>query len=419
MSSYIEYPFSRLEQLQGKYFIATYLIFGINGDNALDKIKNFAVGQTIGTWVKLPGITDEMVEKYQARVLSIDEVPGEEESTFIARIAFPSINFANSFTMMLTSLVGNDVSTSLKTKLIGIEATNSALEDYQRSNDSINKLRSITGVKKGPMILNMIKPCMGFSPEEGAKLFYQVALGGVDLIKDDELLGNPTYNQISERVRLYNIASQQAYEKTGKKTVYMVNVTDSPSKMIENTKIAIDAGAKACLVNFAFTGLDALKELCDLFSDKLFIMAHYAGVGIMNWEKGGIANPVYLGTLPRLTGVDSMMTMFPNMKDGKEKFDFYKTVQAQNLAMGPIKPIVTAVGGGITPLHIESIVGDLGEDIIIGIGGAIQGHPQGATAGAKAVMSAMNAAIKGESLESAAENCKELNIAIQLWKGGH
>lgn len=35
----------------------------------------------------------------------------------------------------------------------------------------------------------MIKPCTGYTPEVGAKLFFEAAAGGVDIIKDDELIG--------------------------------------------------------------------------------------------------------------------------------------------------------------------------------------------------------------------------------------
>ena len=44
-------------------------------------------------------------------------------------------------------------------------------------------------------------------------------LGGIDLIKDDELLGNPSYCPLTERIRAYNQASRAAFEETGKETI--------------------------------------------------------------------------------------------------------------------------------------------------------------------------------------------------------
>ena len=78
--------------------------------------------------------------------------------------------------------------------------------------------------------------------------------------------------------------------------------------------------------------------------------------------------------------------------------------------------VVKTIGGCITPLDIPGINSELGNDIIIGIGGAVQGHPMGTTAGSKAVMDAAKACSLGISMEEMAKTSKELNIAISTWK---
>ena len=64
----------------------------------------------------------------------------------------------------------------------------------------IEGLQNLTGVYDRPLLLNMIKPCTGFMAEVGQKIFYETALGGVDFIKDDELLGDPTFCPLVQRV---------------------------------------------------------------------------------------------------------------------------------------------------------------------------------------------------------------------------
>lgn len=415
MLGYFDYPYSRPEQLAGDYIIATYLVYGTDSSNVFKKIGNFAVGQTIGTWIKIPGVSQDMIENYQGRILSIHQIPSGEEKVVVLRLAFPAANFAGNFSMMFTALVGNDVSTALRTKLIDIELSGNAADGFKGPSKSIDDIRKLTGVYGRPVVLNMIKPCTGFSPAEGARLFYEAALGGIDLIKDDELLGNTGYNGVADRVREYTKAAKSAAEHTGKETLYLVNITDRPSKMKDNAKAAIEAGAKGCLVNFVFAGIDSLAEVCEEFGDRLFIMAHYAGVGVMNWEKGGIANPVYIGLVPRLAGAHAVMTMFVGQNNNEDRYDFFKTVQCQQMPIGNIKPVVTTIGGGITPLNLAGIYNDLGKDIILGVGGAVQGHPGGASGGGKAVMSAVNAAVKGISLEEAAKNCEHLKAALECW----
>lgn len=414
MPGYFCYPFDRMEHLQGDYAVATYLVYGADYGNILDKAGAFAVGQSVGTWIQVPGITAEMVERSQARVL--DVIPAGEvcgEQVFLLRLAFPCVNFGGSLAMLLTSLVGNDVSTALHTRLVDLSFTGSS--GFAGPRQGMAQLRQLTGVTNRPLVLNMIKPCLGFCPNEGAKLFFEVAKGGMDLIKDDELLGSPNYNTVAARTKAYLKAADAASQYSGKTTVYLPNITASPSKMRENAKAVLDAGAKACLVNFVFAGLDTLAELCEEFGDRLFIMAHYAGVGVLGWKHGGIANSVFLGTLPRLAGAHAMMTMYPNHGDCAAMYDFFRTVQAQRLPMGDIPPLLTAVGGGITPRNQALVQNELGSDVVIGIGGGVQGHPQGACQGAKAVMAAVTATSNNIPLEEAACENEPLQISLSKW----
>jgi 2,3-diketo-5-methylthiopentyl-1-phosphate enolase len=262
----------------------------------------------------------------------------------------------------------------------------------------------------------MIKPCVGFSPEEGAKLFLESALGGVDLIKDDELLGSPKYNKVSKRVVTYLKASEQAFESTGKHTIYLPNISGTPKDLMDNAKAIIDSGAKACLVNYVFGGLDAARNLAEEFGDKLFIMGHYAGVSTFDSQYSGISDSVMLGILPRLAGLNSIMTMYPDFNDASSAFNFVKTVQSQRLEIPNLNSIVTAVGGGITPINQVQVQNEVGPNSIIGIGGAIQGHPSGTTIGAKTSMYAIESTANGISLEEASKTNEGLKIALNLWK---
>ena len=60
---------------------------------------------------------------------------------------------------------------------------------------------------------------------------------------------------------------------------------------------------------------------------------------------------------------------------------------------------------------------DLGNDIILAPGGAIQGHPMGAAAGIRAMYDAIDAEMNGKSLEQAVSESKELQAGDYMWKG--
>lgn len=108
--------------------IATYLARLPEGHEH-EAAEAFATGQTIGTWTPVPGITDEMRARYGGRVIELraleaDEVvAGEpaEGSTSLLRVGFPTVNFGPQFPMLITTLLGNDPSTSIAARLVDIE----------------------------------------------------------------------------------------------------------------------------------------------------------------------------------------------------------------------------------------------------------------------------------------------------------
>ncbi len=413
---YFDYPFDNsVSVADGDYVIATYFAFGITNAAALKKAGQFATGQTVGTWLPLPGVTRDMVENWQARVLAVYPLPADE-SVSVLRVAFPHHNFASSFAMMLTAMVGNDVSTALRIKLVDLELTPKALQAYAGPKQGIEGWRKATGVYGRPLILNMIKPCLGFPPERGAELFYQSGLGGVDLIKDDEVFGNTTVSGVAGRLKAYQAAARRLRDETGKAPVYVVNITDTPKRMRAHAKTVIEEGGKAAMINFVSTGIDAFREITGEFGDSLCFLAHYAGAGMMNSPRLGIAGSVLLGVMARLAGADSVMTMYAGTADTYELFECLQTVQKQKLPMGGIKPVMTALGGGVTPLSIGGMVNTFGNDVIFGVGGAVQGHPMGTTAGAKAVMTALEGVMQGKELDDIASESPELQAAVNAWR---
>ena len=75
-----------------------------------------------------------------------------------------------------------------------------------------------------------------------------------------------------------------------------------------------------------------------------------------------------------------------------------------------------SIGGGVHPGMVEKYIREVGCDIVLAAGGAVQGHPGGATAGAKAMRQAIEIVMSGEDFESAAREKKELSEALSLWK---
>ena len=212
------------EAIRGEdYLLATYYIEMPAEADILAKAASYAVGQTIGTWVEVPGVTAEMRDRHLGRVVKVLEAPPvdlgtqtQETSGYFMQIALPTVNIGPSIPMLLATAIGNDVSTSVQAKLVDLEVPDTLAEELVGPRFGIEGVRKLVGVNDRPLVLNMIKPCTGLTPEAGAQIFYETALGGVDLIKDDELMGNPSFSPVVDRVKAYLAAGERARDETGR-----------------------------------------------------------------------------------------------------------------------------------------------------------------------------------------------------------
>jgi 2,3-diketo-5-methylthiopentyl-1-phosphate enolase len=82
-----------------------------------------------------------------------------------------------------------------------------------------------------------------------------------------------------------------------------------------------------------------------------------------------------------------------------------------------IRPTFPTPSGGITPKMVPDVIRDLGPEVVIGSGGGTHAHPQGPVAGAKALRQAVQATMKGRSLEDAAQEHPELKAALDTCVG--
>lgn len=420
-----EIHFAYPEQLLGQGFIlATYYLEVPPQTDLIAKSASFAVGQSVGTWVEVPGVTAVMLEEHMARITAIYDVPPVELSphlpdgkrSALVQIAFPEANFGPQFPMLFTTLLGNDVSTSTQLKLVDLQLSPSFAAGFPGPRFGIAGLRQRLNIPARPLLLNMIKPCTGFSPQEGADLFSIAARSGVDIIKDDELLGNPSFNPLPERVKAYRHAADQVYEETGHRAIYCANITDRPDRIIENAHLAQELGAGMVMVNAISVGLGMLQALAEDAKFELPILAHYAGAGTLTESPyNGISSPLLMGKLCRLAGADasvfsSIYSTYPYMRD-----KYLRSAHMQRMPLYDIKPSLPVVGGGIHPATAERIVQDLGTDIMLACGGAIQGHPDGAEAGGRAMLQAIDATMQGIPLAEKANQHPELHKALQAW----
>jgi 2,3-diketo-5-methylthiopentyl-1-phosphate enolase len=407
------------------HVVATYWI---QADRSMDLSimgQFLAIEQTTGTWVPVPGETPEVRAGHVAKVIGVYEAPYYEYALppevtnrqHIIQVAFPAANVEDQLPMMLTATIGN-ISMVPNFKLLDLRIPKATLDQYNGPKFGSDGWWKVLGLKKGrPLLNNMIKPCSGYPLEVGAKLFREAALGGCDVIKDDELIANMRYNDAVKRVRAYMKIEKEVYEETGEHTIYTVNVTDRLPRMFDLAKRCVDAGVNGMMVNYLAVGPEAMRALADDPAIHVPLLAHMDLAGIYYMAPNqGISSPLILGKIPRLCGADAIV--LPFSMGGKAEYmheRFMNTVRNLTYPFGHLKPTLPMPSGGITPANAADIVNACGKDIMIGSGGGIHAHPQGPRAGARALRQAIDAAVKGIKLEEYAKEHEELGVALGLW----
>ena len=406
------------------YVIGTYFI-GTRADvDILRYAESLVIEQTTGTWVTVPEETQDVREKHGGRVIGIYEIPpyesmipeGVESRQFIIHLAFPVINIGSNVPLLLSTILGN-ISSFGVVKLLDIEFPESYIRMFKGPKFGIQGIRDLLGVFDRPLVLNMIKPCTGFSPETGAKLFYEAGKGGLDIIKDDELIADPSFCPLKVRVKKYMEQCKRIFEETGKKILYTPNITDRPDRILDHAREAIDAGANALMVNYLTVGLSSIQILVDSKDIQVPILGHSDFAGALSESPFcGISSALLQGKLVRLLGLDMVLVLNPYGKFPFLRDQYLRTCYNLRAPFSTIKPAFSILGGGTHPGQVEKMINDLGMDFIIGVGGAIHGHPMGPSSGTTAFFQAIKATQSGIGLNEAAKIHEELRIALNLWK---
>ena len=406
-----------------EYIIATYLC-SFPASVPIPMLSTaFAVEQSTGTWVPVPGETPEVRCQHVAKVLGVYEAPDFESSVppsvqtrnWFIQVAYPEVNIGPQIPMMLTTVVGN-ISMAGEIKVLDIRFPKKYIAGFKGPKFGIGGIRKLLGVAKRPLLNNMIKPCTGYPLEVGAELFRVAALGGCDIIKDDELIADASFNSMQGRVKRYMEIEKQVYEETGERTLYTVNVSDSVPKVFENAKRAVELGCNAMMINYLAVGLPVMQALAEDPSINVPILGHMDVAGALYMSPShGISSHLVLGKFPRLAGADIVVIPAPYGK-AQVITDKFKNV-AKNLTfpLYQLKPTWPMPSGGITPSVVPKLMRDLGPDIVIGSGGGVHAHPQGPVAGGRALRQAIDATMQGIALDEYAKDHEELAVAMKQW----
>jgi 2,3-diketo-5-methylthiopentyl-1-phosphate enolase len=406
------------------YVIATYLAQGPAEEDMLSRAVAVAVEQTVGRGIfNMEGMS-HVVKERGGRLIGFTPVPDHESKSsqasldwkrYIFRVAFPVENTGFQIPMLLTTIM-SDVSMSGMIKLVDLDLPTRFLEAFQGPKFGLEGIREMLGGIQRGLICSIIKPCVGIDAKTAGDIFYQHALGGADVIKDDELMAYYGEFTLEDRVKVCAKMEKRVFEETGEHTLYLPSITDRPDRMLDNAKRAIDAGANALMVTPLTTGLGAVQMLAEDPDIQVPIFGHPALLGSTSWSPDyGISEHILVGKLLRIAGADINAIPAPYGRLTHLREKFLKLFKVSSAPMGDIKPMFTQTGGSINPINAVNVLEDVGNNVMLVAGGSVQAHPMGLSAGIKAIRQAIDAHDRGEDLEKAAGENAELGEAWKIW----
>jgi 2,3-diketo-5-methylthiopentyl-1-phosphate enolase len=405
--------------------VATYLIHDVK--DLEKKAEGIALGLTVGSWTDLPLLEQEQLRRHKGIVMSVtpleeseraNQYLGKKVKRALVKIAYPSLNFTADLPAILTTVFGK-LSLDGEVKLIDLEFSSELKQAFPGPRYGVEGIREKLGVYNRPLIMSIFKGVIGRNLEYLTEQLKEQALGGVDLVKDDEILFENELTPFEKRITIGKKILQEVYEKTGHQTLYAVHLSGKTFELKEKAKRAVELGADVLLFNVFAYGLDVLQGLREDGEIDIPIMAHPAVSGALTpSEFYGIASPLLLGKLLRLAGAD--FSLFPSpygsvALDKNEAVGIALELTKEDEQMKRTFPVPSA---GIHPGLVPLLVRDFGNDCVINAGGGVHGHPDGASGGGRAFRAAVDAVLSGQSLQDAAAESEALKKAITLW-GAH
>jgi 2,3-diketo-5-methylthiopentyl-1-phosphate enolase len=382
--------------------------YKIHSDKPLDpekKAQGIALGQTTDTWTPNARSGLKKLEKHRGQVVAARELPQTNGSghAYELTIGYPPANTENDIPSLLTMVFGK-ISLDGKIRLETIAFPASYLKG-KGPKFGIEGLRKRVGEPHQPLTMAIFKPGVGLTPKELSEMFYELAMGGLHLVKDDEILPDLSICPVDKRLEACLKAGFRARQATGRRTLYAVNLTGKASQLQAKARRLAKLGAECFLLNVLSYGFGVLEELKEV---GVPIMAHPAlAGGLCGSPDTGMSYQVVLGSLMRLGGAD--IVLFPSSYGTVALPEIAtRTITRALVEPSPLKRVFPGPSAGIHPGLVPRILKDYGKDVIINAGGGVHGHPQGARAGALAFQQA----VIGQT------QAPELAQALALWGHG-
>lgn len=347
------------------------------GVDVAAQAEMIAIGQTLGSAQARFSGRERALAACRADVIRVTQ--GVDAG--FATIAFPLANTEGDIGTLLTMVFGK-YSMAGPAKLVGLVLPPTV---GTRPRFGIDGIRARLAAFDRPLFMAIFKPALGLSAADHASLLETVADSELDIIKDDEILGNLASAPTLARWHACQPVIEALRDRRGRDFLYAVNVTGRADHLLDQARRLVDAGANALLLNVLVYGYPMLEALAAHPAIDVPLLAHPALAGAYTLAPDhGIDYSLILGQLMRRAGAD--IVLHP-ARFGSLPFLMEEESRLIAALRGPDHdwpPVFPAPSAGIKPAVVAPLVHDYGIDLVINAGSAIFDHPAGPVAGVAA-----------------------------------
>jgi ribulose-bisphosphate carboxylase large chain len=390
--------------------------------------------QSTGTFVRVAGETEELRERFGARIEALVEL-GESKApslpgawapasaaarwrTAEVTLSWPLHNFGPSLPNVLAAIAGNlwELKPFSGMRLLDLSLPPDFLQRYRGPQFGIAGTRGLTGVHGRPVIGTIIKPSIGLSPAATAERVAAIAEAGIDFIKDDELQADAPHCPFEERLNAVMRVLNAHADRTGKRVMYAVNITGEVDEMLRRHE-RVAAERNTCIMvslnSIGLPALAALRAQC-----QVAIHGHRNGWGLLGRSPAIGMSFTAWQKLWRLAGIDHVHV---NGLGNKFCESDESVVASARECLAPMFPpphpgceVVPVFSSGQSAVQAPATYRALGStDLIHACGGGIMGHPGGIAAGVRSLRQGWEAAVAGIPLGEYARTHRELAEALE------
>jgi ribulose-bisphosphate carboxylase large chain len=364
-ANHSEVKLPRESTMSQTQIIATYRVKA-----TLAQAQSLAVAIAYEQTVELPValVTDPHVNEHV--VGEVLDVAADGAQHCLVRIGYASDLGALHLSQLLNLLYGN-VSIYGNVRLMDVHLPQAVVATFHGPNYGLPGVRELLGVYGRPLLATALKP-NGLAFSQLAQMAHDFALGGGDIVKDDQNLISD-FEAFKDRTALCAEALARAEQRTGRRCLYLPHVLAPGPDLRQYFDYIKALGLTGVLICPLIVGLDTTRVLAREYN--LLVMAHPSMSGSYTCQSdGGIDHGVLLGTLFRLAGAD--ISVFPHA-GGRFTFSSdacTRIASALRQPLGAMQPTWAAPAGGMQFENVSELGAHYGADTVLLIGGALLGH---------------------------------------------